>query len=195
MRAALVLLLYLVDLNARAQDARPVAVTITETLPGFFQWSLRVPPTVEANNLPVLVWPAICSAAANDGSLMRCEAPLAGAQFRLDYPLFNPSLATYYRLQLLDGATGTSLLAPNAAEWTVPLATSRARVARDYLLLGVEHIIGGLDHLLFVLGLLVIARTPKRILLAVTGFTLAHSLTLSLAALELIALPIAPVEA
>jgi hydrogenase/urease accessory protein HupE len=69
------------------------------------------------------------------------------------------------------------------------------RVARDYLLLGVEHIIGGLDHLLFVLGMLVIARTGKRILLAVTGFTLAHSLTLSLSSLGLVSIPIVPVEA
>jgi hydrogenase/urease accessory protein HupE len=77
----------------------------------------------------------------------------------------------------------------------LPEAATRGDIARDYLLLGVEHIIGGLDHLLFVLGLLVIARTPKRILLAVTGFTLAHSLTLSLSSLGLVSMPIAPVEA
>lgn len=77
----------------------------------------------------------------------------------------------------------------------LPEVATRGDVAQDYFLLGVEHIIGGLDHLLFVLGLLVIARTPKRILLAVTGFTLAHSLTLSLSSLGFLAIPIAPVEA
>jgi hydrogenase/urease accessory protein HupE len=87
------------------------------------------------------------------------------------------------------------MLAPNEEVWTVPEAMTRSRVARDYLVLGVEHIIGGLDHLLFVLGLLVIARTPRRILLAVTGFTLAHSITLSLSSLALISIPIVPVEA
>jgi hypothetical protein len=70
-----------------------------------------------------------------------------------------------------------------------------ARVAIQYLRLGIEHIIGGYDHLLFVLGLLIIAGTGKRILLTVTGFTLAHSITLSLSALGVVTIPIVPVEA
>jgi hydrogenase/urease accessory protein HupE len=178
-----------------AHDARPVAVTITETLPGIYQATLRVPPTVEADNVPTLVWPESCTAAEGNGTLVRCEGGLTGRQFMLDYPLFNPSLATFYRLEALDGAASTSMLAPNEETWTVPAAMTRGRIAADYLVLGVEHIIGGLDHLLFVLGLLVIARTPKRILLAVTGFTLAHSITLSLSSLGLVNIPIVPVEA
>lgn len=180
---------------AQAHDARPVVVTITENLPDVFQATLRVPPTVQGDNVPALVWPATCSAAGAEGSLVRCTGGLRGLQLNLDYPLFNPSLATFYRLQPLDGADSSAMLAPNTQLWTVPDAATRGSVARDYLLLGIEHIIGGLDHLLFVLGLLVIARSLRRILLAVTGFTLAHSLTLSLSSLGLIAIPIAPVEA
>lgn len=186
--------------GAQAHDARPVAVTITEALPGIYTATLRVPPTLAADNVPVLVWPDTCRAAGDGNAetrdaLMRCDAGLRGAQFRLDYPLFNPSLATFYRLQPLDAPAVSALLAPNADAWIIQEAATRGGVAQDYLLLGVEHIIGGLDHLLFVLGLLVIARTPKRILLAVTGFTLAHSLTLSLSSLGFVAIPIAPVEA
>ena len=195
MRALVATLLVLVCANALAHDARPVAVTITEALPGIYQATLRVPPTVEAGNVPVLVWPASCAAAGDDSALVRCAGGLTGRQFTLDYPVFNPSLATYYRLEALDGAVSSSMLAPNEEAWTVPAAMTRSRIAGDYLVLGVEHIIGGLDHLLFVLGLLVIARTPKRILLAVTGFTLAHSITLSLSSLGLINIPIVPVEA
>jgi hydrogenase/urease accessory protein HupE len=195
MRALTALLLLLCCCRAFAHDARPVAVTITETLPGIFQATLRVPPTVEANNIPALVWPARCGAAGDDTKLVRCAGSLAGQQFTLDYPLFNPSLATFYRLQTLDGATRNTMLAPNAEAWIVPDAMTRWRVAADYLLLGIEHIVGGFDHLLFVLGLLVIARTARRILLAVTGFTLAHSLTLSLSSLGLVSIPIVPVEA
>jgi len=178
-----------------AHDARPVAVTISETLPGIFQAMLRVPPTVTDDNVPTLSWPASCSATGNDATLMRCDGDLAGRQFTLDYPQFNPSLATFYRLQSLNGSERSAMLAPNEEVWIVPAAMTRGRIARDYLLLGVEHIIGGLDHLLFVLGLLVIARTAKRILLAVTGFTVAHSITLSLSSLGLISIPVAPVEA
>ncbi len=180
--------------SALAHDARPVAVTITETFPGIYQAALRVPPTVERDNIPALVWPSVCTTTDEDG-LIRCEGELAGQQFTLDYPLFNPSLATFYRLQTLEGAASSAMLAPNEELWIVPGAMTPGRVARDYLLLGIGHIIGGFDHLLFVLGLLVIARSTRRILLTVTGFTLAHSLTLSLSALGLLSLPIVPVEA
>ena len=157
MRRLIVLLLLLGCCGASAHDARPVTVTITETLPGVFAATLRVPPTVAADNIPTLVWPETCEAAGADTNLVRCTAALTGASFTLAYPQFNPSLATFYRLQNLDGGTSSTMLAPNEEQWIVPDATTRARIARDYLLLGVEHIIGGLDHLLFVLGLLVIA--------------------------------------
>lgn len=195
MRAFIAMLLLLGCASAAAHDARPVAVTITETLPGIYQATLRVPPTVEADNIPSLVWPESCAAVGEDSTLVRCEGGLTGQQFTLDYPLFNPSLATFYRLEVLEDTISSTMLAPNEEIWTVPATMTRGRVARDYLLLGVEHIIGGLDHLMFVLGLLVIARTARRILLAVTGFTLAHSITLSLSSLGLVAIPIVPVEA
>jgi hydrogenase/urease accessory protein HupE len=195
MRALAVLLVLLFCRNALAHDARPVAITIAEVLPGVYQSTLRVPPTVEANNVPELVWPSSCNVADDGSALRECAGGLALQQFTLDYPQFNPSLATFYRLQTLEQGASSGMLAPNEEVWVVPEAMTRGRVARDYLLLGVEHIIGGLDHLLFVLGLLVIARTPKRILLAVTGFTLAHSITLSLSSLGLVSIPIVPVEA
>ncbi|HEY0961667.1 MAG TPA: HupE/UreJ family protein [Pseudomonadales bacterium] len=185
--------------TVQAHDARPVAVTLTETLPGIYVATVRVPPTVTPDNVPILVWPVGCGAAdARDASTagpMRCDGALRGGQLRLEYPRYNPALATFYRLQPLDGAESSALVAASEDAWTVPETATRAGIARGYLLLGVEHIIGGLDHLLFVLGLLVIARIPRRILSAITGFTLAHSLTLSLSSLGVIAIPIAPVEA
>lgn len=192
------LLMLLCCCTAIAHDARPVAVTIIETLPGLYQATLRVPPTVERDNVPTLVWPTTCAPGEGDtrrGGLVSCEGGLIGQEFALDYPLFNPSLATFYRLQTLDTGDSTAMLAPTEDSWVVPEAMTRGRVARDYLLLGIEHIIGGFDHLLFVLGLLVIARTVRRILLTVTGFTLAHSITLSLSALGLVSIPTVPVEA
>jgi len=183
---------------ASAHDARPVAVEITETLPGLFQADLKVPPTVAAANHPALIWPSVCqdaSEAADASGLMRCESGLTAQVLALEYPRFNPSLTTFFRLELLDGSVVTAMLPPSIPEWQIPAAVSAGQVARDYLLLGIEHIIGGLDHLLFVLGLLVIARTPRRILLTITGFTLAHSITLSLSSLQLLVVPIVPVEA
>lgn len=197
MRLLLVLVLMLAFPIAQAHDARPVAITITETLPGIFQLSIRVPPTLESANTPAVIWPSQCMAMQQEASrgLMRCEGDLEGQQFSLQYPAFNPSLATFYRLNRLEGGSAMAMLSPAENVWTVPAAMTAMHVAQQYTLLGVEHIIGGYDHLLFVLGLLVIARTPRRILLTVTGFTLAHSISLSLSALGFVQIPIAPVEA
>jgi HupE / UreJ protein len=63
-----------------------------------------------------------------------------------------------------------------------------------YLRLGVEHIIGGIDHLLFLLALLALARGLWQTLTIVTAFTVAHSITLSLAALGLVHMPARIVE-
>jgi hydrogenase/urease accessory protein HupE len=189
-----------------AHDARPVAITLTEVEPEHFQLTLRIPPTVALDNQPQLVWPANCELRPSTliaPLVAQCSGGLAGKNFSLRYPLFNPSLATFYRLVPLQGTLEgagestaiTAMLAPTMQQWQVPAAMTPWRVVRDYTLLGIEHIIGGYDHLLFVFGLLVIARTFRRILLTVTGFTVAHSITLSLSALGFVQVPIAPVEA
>lgn len=72
-------------------------------------------------------------------------------------------------------------------------------VVNTYLVFGVEHILTGFDHLLFVACLIFIAGASgdrwRRILVTITGFTVAHSITLTLAALELVRLPISSIEA
>ena len=74
-------------------------------------------------------------------------------------------------------------------------ATGTAQVAWSYLVLGVEHILGGVDHLLFVLALLLIVRGGRRIVATITAFTVAHSLTLAAATLGWVHVPGPPVEA
>jgi hydrogenase/urease accessory protein HupE len=61
--------------------------------------------------------------------------------------------------------------------------------------LGVRHILEGYDHLLFLMCLMLIARTGRRILITITGFTIAHSITLALSALGVVRVPIPAVEA
>lgn len=64
-----------------------------------------------------------------------------------------------------------------------------------YIFLGIEHILIGLDHLLFLACLVYISGTRKKLLLTITGFTVAHSITLILAATGVLTIPIPPVEA
>jgi hydrogenase/urease accessory protein HupE len=68
-------------------------------------------------------------------------------------------------------------------------------VARTYFLLGVEHILSGIDHLLFVLALMLLVKGMGRIIATVTAFTLAHSLTLAGATLGFVQMPGPPIEA
>jgi hydrogenase/urease accessory protein HupE len=68
-------------------------------------------------------------------------------------------------------------------------------VARTYTIIGIEHILGGFDHLLFVLSLLLLVDGVRRLLWTVTAFTVAHSITLAAASLGVLQVPGPPVEA
>lgn len=82
--------------------------------------------------------------------------------------------------------TPTVTLAFNSSAWDV---------AKTYFIIGVEHIWFGFDHLLFVLGLVLLIQGRWRIVKTITAFTLAHSVTLIAMTLGWISLSIAPVEA
>jgi hydrogenase/urease accessory protein HupE len=72
---------------------------------------------------------------------------------------------------------------------------ARWGVAVTYLLLGVEHILLGPDHLIFVLLLVLLVRSPALLLATITGFTVGHSVTLVMAVLGVVNVPGPPVEA
>jgi hydrogenase/urease accessory protein HupE len=101
---------------------------------------------------------------------------------------------TLLRIQLIDRSMHTTVLRPDSPSFLVPEKASRSEVAGSYLLLGIEHILGGFDHLLFVLGLLLIVRSTRLLIKTITAFTLAHSVTLAMAALGFVHVPQAPVE-
>lgn len=189
----------------QAHDARPVSITIRELSPDRFSVDVRAPESVTPDNFPEVHTPARCKRIAADAArpstsgtmhfLLVCQGGLQDGRFEIRYPIYNPSLSTLFRLEEVGKTARTALLPPDAQAWDVPATPGALEVVQDYLMLGIEHIFAGLDHLLFVLGLLIIARTPRRVLLAVTGFTLAHSLTLALSVLDVVRLPSGPVEA
>jgi len=190
--------------RAEAHDARPLLLNLSEQSPLVYRARVRIPPSVPPGNRPTLAWPDDCedvalerpgADAAGFVQLARCASPLDGRRIGIRYALFNPSLSTVARFVPLGDAPRTAVLAPDESAWIVPRAPSTLEVAADYLMLGVEHIWAGTDHLLFVVGLLLLARTGRRILLVVTGFTVAHSVTLSLSALGLLRLAVPPIEA
>lgn len=89
---------------------------------------------------------------------------------------------------------GAAASAPGSASATVSPPPAAAS-ASSFLRLGIEHILGGYDHLLFLAGLLLVCHRWRSALWIVTAFTLAHSITLALAGLGLVAVPGRLVEA
>jgi len=99
------------------------------------------------------------------------------------------------RVQRADGSTQTERLTPDRPSFEVLAEPSRLHVAGTYFVLGVEHILGGVDHLLFVLILLFLVGNWRLLIATVTAFTVAHSITLAAATLGYLRVPQAPVEA
>lgn len=99
------------------------------------------------------------------------------------------------RVQTLDNTYSTTLVKPSQPWIEISVSKGPLAVAGAYLVHGIEHILFGVDHLLFVLALVLIVRSYRVLLLTITSFTIAHSITLALAALGLVHVSGPPVEA
>jgi len=205
-RTILGVALALLACSASAHDARPGYVQVTETEANIYSVSWKVPASVPGNALPYPTLPEDCASERqpawrqSGGEYLGtqrfvCEQSLSGRVLGIEFPVINPSLSTLYTVKLLNGEEHLRILKPSETEWTVPSAENPLAVATEYTGLGIEHIWIGIDHLLFVACLLFIARTPRRLLITITGFTIAHSITLALSALDLVRIPTPPVEA
>ena len=189
--------------TARAHESRPLYVEVSETEPLVFALQWKIPPSVDVRNAPEVSMAALCKpsgeTASTRGSLRRqnyrCASDPAGSELTIRYPAFNPSVSSLVRITRASGEKHSLLAAPDETSVIIPDKESFGSVARDYLRLGVRHILEGYDHLLFLVCLLLIAGTGRRILITITGFTLAHSITLALSALGIVRIPVPAVEA
>jgi hydrogenase/urease accessory protein HupE len=100
-------------------------------------------------------------------------------------------------LRVIDenGAVSSASISPSDPNYTFEATPDTLDTIKTYTVLGVEHILEGTDHLLFVACLVMIAATFTKLLWTITGFTLAHSITLFLSALNVVHVPITPIEA
>ncbi|MEN9683866.1 MAG: hypothetical protein RLZZ427_1617 [Pseudomonadota bacterium] len=123
-----------------------------------------------------------------------CTHPLDGQQVGIAgmEAAFTDALL---RIAPLNRPVQAARLTPDHPTMTVAAIPGRWEVARTYLALGVEHILTGYDHLLFVISLVLLLARPWVVIRAATAFTVAHSLTLAGTTLGLIGLAQAPVEA
>lgn len=127
-------------------------------------------------------------------STIRRDGGLQGAEIKIK-GLSQTLTDVLVRIEHHDKNIQTVRLTPQSPSFVVDSTPSKFDITKTYLLLGGEHILMGIDHLLFLICLLIIAKTGRRILITITGFTVAHSITLILSALNIINIPVPPVEA
>ncbi len=125
---------------------------------------------------------------------VHCPGGLAGKQ--IAFPKISTTMIdVLVQVRFLDGRVHTGVVRPKDPVFHIPERDSQPEVFKAYLTIGIEHILLGYDHLLFVLGMALLIVDLRRLLGAITGFTIAHSLTLALATLDVVRVPGPPVEA
>lgn len=181
--------------GVRAHEMSIAEMEVREVSPGQFIWQWTASGNLPASSELTPVWPASCSADVN--SLSCGEEGLSGS-LRID-GVGERYSAAMVKVFWLDGQTRVFTLTASQPEVRLYGSAEDNRgmgeIAKAYTVLGVEHILGGFDHLLFVLALLFLVSFNRRLLLTITAFTLAHSLTLALSALGWVTLRSPPVEA
>ena len=192
--------------HVAAHESRPAFLEIRELGQGRFE-VLWKRPTKGDLVLPLLVdWPESCKqpspgreaqvpGAVIERSIVDCGlSGLVGQEIKIE-GLQLVSADVLVRLEFADGVVQTNLLRPAAPMMTVVGPRASLDVAVEYIVLGFEHILEGIDHLLFVLGLTLIVGGGWRLVKTITAFTLAHSITLALATFGIVRVAQAPVEA
>lgn len=200
----LLLLVWVPAGDALAHEVRPAYLQLRELGSGTLDVLWKVPAKGEKRLGLYVRLPPHCRSGElkshfTGGALVErwqatCAGDLTGGLIKIE-GLSRTRTDVLARVERKDGTSLTIRLTPSEPAFRVTAAARTREVIGTYFELGVEHILLGIDHLLFVLGLLFLVGNWPRLIGTVTSFTLAHSLTLAAATLGWIWLPPAPVEA
>jgi hydrogenase/urease accessory protein HupE len=191
---------------ARADELRPGYLELKQTASDTYSLLFKIPARGEDLRLAVYVGlpegtkdVGAPRASFGDGAYverrtLHREGGLAGRTVTIE-GLSATSTDVLVRVESLGGAIQTERLSPTRTAFIVQATAGAGEVASTYLRLGVEHILFGFDHLLFVLALVILVRDWRRVAVTVTAFTIAHSITLAAATLGFVNVPGPPVEA
>ena len=191
--------------TARAHPLSPALLELRELGGGrvavTWKGSLLVAPGAEvAPVLPPGCRDESAPATSSDGDsvtrrwTMMCDARgLIGARVGFT-GLGNAKTDALVRVTLADGRMIRGVVRGAEPLLAIPARESPGDVVRAYVRLGIEHILGGIDHLLFVAGLLLLVRGRWRVIETITAFTVGQSLTLTLAVLDVVQVPTAAIE-
>lgn len=189
-----------------AHEVRPAYLQLRQTSADTYDAVWKVPGAGENLRLGIYVGlPKTCGNITQPRSVFssnayveewsfKCPGGLNGATINIT-GLSATMTDVLVRLERLDGTTLVTRLTPSASSFVVSAAPRATEVAKTYLQLGVQHILTGWDHLLYIVGMLLLVRGWKRVIATMSAFTATHSLTLTGAALGWVHVPQRPVEA
>jgi hydrogenase/urease accessory protein HupE len=191
--------------NAFGHEVRPGYLELRQT--GVETWSVlwKVPALGEMRLSIRPSFPENCALASEPVTLkaagayiermtIECKGGLVGRAVAID-GLAATMTDVLVRSVRADGSVQVARLTPSAPAFVFEDAPASLQVVRTYTMLGVEHILLGVDHLLFVLALLLLVAGWKKVVVTITAFTVAHSITLAAATFGLLKVAQAPVEA
>ena len=191
---------------ASAHESRPAYLEIKETAPGQFS-VLWHTPVLAGMRLPILLKlpddvknlrePKVQELADSFVERRWIDAgPTGLAGKRIEFPGLQFTITdVLVRVELLDGRKRTTIVHPSQPWVEIAASQTWLGVAGTYIVQGIRHILFGADHMLFVLGLLLIVKDRWMLLKTVTAFTVAHSITLAIATLGYAEVPILPLNA
>lgn len=203
--AAFLLAQALFSATAIAHELRPAFLQLREISEGKYAVTWKVPALGDRRLALYVKMPATCTvegeklgtfqdAAFFERWTVRCPGGIKGQIIAIE-GLRKSLTDALARVEYLGGATQAVRLTPETPHFLAWGAQTRWDVFRTYLIFGVEHILSGFDHLLFVLALILLLRNRWMLVKTITAFTVAHSITLAGSALGYLSLAQAPVEA
>jgi hydrogenase/urease accessory protein HupE len=203
-RAIFLLFNFLLVLSSFAHEMRPAYLELREVKPGEFSvlWKTPMLGDMRLSLVPEFsgeAKPATpVSTRTPPGAALQTwtlRAPALRGQMLHIRGLDSTMTDALVRCEFADGTTWTQRLSPSQPSALIPSRQTVWAVGSVYVKLGVEHILSGIDHLLFVLALLIITGGGGNLVKTVTAFTVSHSITLTLATLGYVNIPQRPVEA
>lgn len=203
--AAIFLLIFLLVASAHAHESRPGYLQLNVTDEESVDVLLKIP---ALGNMRLGLYPNMplnCVAkdsparyivdnAYTERNSFQCSGGLYGRTVAVD-GLSTTLTDVLVRVERSDGTEQIARLTPSKTSFIVEATPGALAIATTYLTLGVNHILSGIDHLLFVFALLLLVEGTRKLVWTITAFTAAHSLTLAAATLGLVQVPQSPVEA
>lgn len=188
-----------------AHEARPAYLEIKETVPGQFSMLWRTP-VLAGMRLPVVLRlsddvqnvtePKVQELADSLVERRSIDAgPNGLAGKRIEFAGLQLTITdVLVRVEMLDGRNWTAIARPSQPWVEIAASQSWWEVMTSYIVEGIRHILFGADHLLFVLGLLLIVKDRWMLMKTVTAFTVAHSITLAIATFGYAEAPMLPLN-